>query len=142
MEVKYKRAYRRKNGKLVKAHRQRYGTYKRWKKLVNMTPSELRKFKKSKEGMMAGLTRQKARKLGIKSGQQSADWILKMKPKGKTYKQAEENWTPEMWRWAGRQVSFNSRMLGNRGPLYDKKGNKTRKHLSLLIWGHDPKRRR
>jgi hypothetical protein len=50
-----------------------------------------------------------------------------------------KEWTPEMWRWAGKQVSFVSRMLGNSGPLYDADGNPTRKLLSLKIWGHSPR---
>jgi hypothetical protein len=29
-------------------------------------------------------------------------------------------------------------MKGNDGPLYDAKGNPTRKLLSLKIWGHNP----
>jgi hypothetical protein len=45
-----------------------------------------------------------------------------------------------MWRWANKQINFISRMSGNKGPLYDEKGRKTRKHTSLLIWGHNPKK--
>ena len=47
-------------------------------------------------------------------------------------------WTEKMWEWAKRQVSFISRMTGNKGDLYDESGKKTRKHLSLLIWGNNP----
>jgi uncharacterized protein YxjI len=49
-------------------------------------------------------------------------------------------WTLPMWRWAKRQISFISRMSGVNGDLYDDNGNKTRKHTSLLIWGHNPKK--
>jgi hypothetical protein len=49
-------------------------------------------------------------------------------------------WTPEMWKWANKQISFVSRMRGNKGDLYDDNGNKTRKHTSLLIWGHNPEK--
>lgn len=107
-------------------------TYTKWKSLVNMSASELEKFLNSEEGKVAGLTKSEADAQGIKSGRESATWILKM------LKIKVENWTPEMWNWANRQISFISRMKGNKGPLYDPKGNKTRKHLSLLIWGHDP----
>ena len=31
-------------------------------------------------------------------------------------------------------------MSGNKGSLYDENGNKTRKHTSLLIWGHNPEK--
>lgn len=108
--------------------------YKKWKTLVNMSASELEAFMKTDEGKAAGLSKAEAKEKGIKSGQESAEWILKMK------KTKREDWTPEMWDWAKRQVSFNSRMIGNKGPLYDDKGNKTRKHTSLLIWGHNPEK--
>jgi len=111
--------------------------WKTWKTLVNMTPAELRRFMESEEGQVAGLSRSEARSQGISSGRESAEWLLKMIPLGKTYRAAERNWTPEMWRWARAQVSFNMRMLGSRGPLY-RDGKRTRKYLSLLIWGCDP----
>lgn len=109
-------------------------TYDKWKALVNMNPSSLEKFKNSEEGKKAGLSKQQAKEKNIKSGQESATWILKMK------KTKVENWTPTMWKWANRQISFISRMKANKGSLFDSKGDKTRKHLSLLIWGHDPQK--
>lgn len=106
--------------------------YKKWKSLVNMTAKELEDFASTQEGKEAGLSKGEAQELGIKSGQESAKWIIKMK--------RTKDWTPEMWNWAKRQISFISRMKGNAGELYDKKGNKTRKHTSLLIWGHNPEK--
>lgn len=110
-------------------------TYEKWRHLVNMSASELERFYNSDEGKKAGLTASEAKKQGIGSGRQSARWILRMK------KTPKSEWTEEMWRWAGRQVNFISRMSGMKGDLYDDKGRKTRKHLSLLIWGHDPKKK-
>lgn len=107
-------------------------TYKKWKTLVNMSKGELEKFYHSKEGEEAGLSDEEAKKLGIHSGRESARWIMKMKDT------PHSEWTPTMWGWARRQISFISRMSGGRGELYDDKGNKTRKHTSLLIWGNDP----
>lgn len=106
--------------------------YKKWKSLVNMSSSELSSFMNSEEGRVAGLSKSEADAQGIKSGRESATWILKMQ------KTKVENWTPEMWKWCGRQISFISRMKGMNGGLYDDKKRKTRKHLSLLIWGHNP----
>ena len=106
--------------------------YNKWKSLVNMSSSELKKFMNSEEGKVAGLSKEEANSQGIKNGRESAAWILKM------LNTDVEKWTPEMWRWCNRQISFISRMKGNKGPLFDNKGRKTRKHLSLLIWGHDP----
>jgi len=109
-------------------------TYKKWKSLVNMSKSELENFYNSEEGKEAGLSSKKANELGIHSGRESARWIMKMKDT------PHKDWTPKMWEWAKRQISFISRMSGNKGGLYDDKGNKTRKHTSLLIWGHNPKK--
>ena len=106
--------------------------YKEWKKLVNMSPSELRNFMSSDLGKKAGLTKAQAEKQGIGYGRESARAILKMKGK------PVSRWTTTDWNWARRQVSFIKRMKGNKGPLEDKYGEPTRKTLSLLIWGHNP----
>ena len=108
--------------------------YDEWKPLVNMSSSELKSFLKTEDGKEAGLSKSEASQLGIGSGQESASWILKMKEVPYT------QWSKEMWSWAKRQISFIKRMSGNKGDLYDDKGNKTRKHTSLLIWGHNPER--
>ena len=108
--------------------------YNKWKNLVNMTAAELKSFMDSNDGKKAGLTKQQADKLGINYGRESAKWIIKMK------QTPVSEWTDKMWYWAKRQISFNSRMIGNKGELFDENGNKTRKHLSLLIWGHDPQK--
>jgi GNAT superfamily N-acetyltransferase len=110
-------------------------TYKKWRSLVNMSYGELKKFYESKEGKEAGLSSSEANKQGIDSGRESARMIMKMKTTPKS------DWTPDMWRWAKKQISFISRMSGNKGGLYDEKGNKTRKHTSLLIWGHNPQKK-
>jgi len=109
-------------------------THDKWKKLVNMSKSELEKFYNSEEGKEAGLSESEAKEKGIDSGRESARWIMKMKD----IPYAE--WTPEMWIWAKKQISFISRMSGMKGDLYEDKGNKTRKHTALLIWGHNPEK--
>lgn len=109
--------------------------YKKWKQLVNMSYAELEKFYNSEEGHEAGLSKSEADNLGISNGRESAKWILKMK------KTKVDDWTLTMWRWANKQISFISRMSGVKGDLYDDKGNKTRKHLALLIWGHNPNKK-
>lgn len=108
--------------------------YERWKSLVNMSKAELQKFYNSTEGKEAGLSQSEANSLGIDNGRTSARWILKMKEV--PYLQ----WSPQMWRWAKKQISFISRMKGNKGSLYESNGSKTRKHTSLLIWGHNPEK--
>lgn len=110
-------------------------TYSEWKRLVNMTKSELENFYNSVEGKKAGLTTSQAKEQGIDSGRESARWIIKMKEI--PYKE----WSSDMWRWAKKQINFIKRMSGMRGRLYDDKGNKTRKHTALLIWGHNPEQK-
>jgi 8-oxo-dGTP diphosphatase len=116
--------------------------YARWKKLINMSPSELTNFKASQmekgsrsASKYPGLKPKEARQQGISSGVQSANWIIKMK------KTPVQQWTPEMWRWCGKQISFVSRMSGAAGPLHDENGQPTRKLLSLKIWGHNPSKK-
>ena len=108
--------------------------FDKWRKLVNMTHTELRRYYHSNEGKKSGLSKEEADEQGISSGRESAEWILKMK------KTNWKNWSNEMWKWANKQISFISRMRGNKGDLYDEKGKKTRKLMSLLIWGHNPKK--
>jgi hypothetical protein len=105
--------------------------HSKWKRLVNMTYSQLKKYYDSKDGKASGLTQKEADDLGIDSGRESAVWIMKMKRTN--YK----DWTPEMWRWAKKQISFVSRMRGNKGELMEN-GKRTPKLKSLLIWGHNP----
>jgi len=108
--------------------------YQEWNDLVNMSSSELQKYYDSEEGKSSGLSAAEAKKLSIKSGRESARWIIKMK------ETPVSEWTSEMWQWAKRQVSFIKRMKGVKGDLYDDKNQKTRKHKALLIWGHNPEK--
>lgn len=121
-----------KDGGAIKAT-EKSTIYKEWSSLVNMSFNELKEFYDSEEGKKAGLTKEMADKLGIKSGRESAEWIMKMK------KTPYKDWTNEMWEWADRQIRFIKRMRGVSGDLY-KNGEKTRKHTSLLIWGHNPEK--
>lgn len=128
-KAEQKAFYKTKEGKALDKE-----TYSKWKSLVNMSKGELDSFYNSKEGKEAGLSAKEAKAEGIDSGRESARWIMKMKDIPYT------EWTSNMWIWAKKQISFVSRMKGMRGDLYDDKGNKTRKHLALLIWGHNPKK--
>ena len=110
-------------------------TYSEWKRLVNMTKSELEKFYNSVEGKKAGLTTSQAKEQGIDSGRESARWVIKMKDIPYT------QWSSDMWRWAKKQINFIKRMSGMKGSLYNDKGEKTRKHTALLIWGHNPEQK-
>ena len=113
-------------------------TYIRWRELVNMTPAELKSFLRSDMVRMDHLRRTKADRQRIKDGRESARWLIRMIPRGSNFKAAQSNWTPTMWSWARRQVSFISRIRRNTGLLRDAEGKPTKKLLSLLLWGHNP----
>lgn len=120
--------------------KRRQELYARWRQLVNMSAKSLdswldRQLELAKKDPKKhpGMKQSVAAKMGISTGRQSAKWIMRMK------QTPVKDWTPEMWRWAGKQVSFISRMKGNAGPLYDENGEPTRKLLSLKVWGHNPR---
>ena len=120
--------------------KRRQELYARWRQLVNMSAKSLdswldRQLELAKKDPKKhpGMKQSVAAKMGISTGRQSAKWIMKMK------QTPVKDWTPEMWRWAGKQVSFISRMKGNAGALYDENGQPTRKLLSLKVWGHNPR---
>jgi RimK family alpha-L-glutamate ligase len=114
--------------------------YKEWKKLVNMSGKEIESFLDSDDGKEAGLSRKEAGKAGssggkITSGRDSARAITRMLDTPK------DKWTPNDWKWAGKQVSFISRMKGAKGGLRDDKGRPTRKLLALKVWGYNPEKK-
>jgi len=108
--------------------------YNEWNDLVNMSSLELQNYYDSKDGETSGLSASETKEQGIKSGRESARWIIKMK------ETPINDWTAEMWEWAKRQISFIKRMSGVEGDLYDENNQKTRKHKALLIWGHNPEK--
>lgn len=105
--------------------------YARWKRLVNMPSETLRRFLDTPEGKAAGLSKEEAERLHIKRGRDSARAILRMRSK------PFSQWTSDDFAWMRRQVSFISRMTGNRGALV-KDGKPTRKLTSLWVWGNVP----
>lgn len=114
--------------------------WRNWNRLVNMSAFELREFISTKEGREAGLSRKEAKERGIRSGRDSARALIKMIPRGRTFRSAMRNWSDSEWEWADQQVRFIKRMSAVPGDLHKKNGEKTRKHLALLTWGHDPRR--
>lgn len=124
--------------------------YEQWEALVNMDADDLDCFRKNKYGKKAGLSEEEADEQGIRSGRESAKWIVKMK------NIPVEEWSDEMWEWAQAQVSFLNRMIGMLESMVKDRTKKgmskeeafedalfdgdepERILLSLLIWGHDP----
>jgi len=100
--------------------------------LVNMTPRELQRFLDSPLGKVAGLSAAAARAQGIKSGRESARWILRMKAT------LSRNGLLSCGNGAKSVRSRSSNACVHARALLDNEGNPTRKLLSLLVWGHDP----
>lgn len=121
------------NGGII-SDEEKESIYEEWKSLVNMSSDELKEFYDSEEGKIAGLSSEEANELGIDNGRKSARWILKMKSIN------HNDWTPNMWKWAKKQISFIKRMSGVDGDLYNENGKKTPKYLALLIWGNNPEK--
>lgn len=130
--------------------------FTRWVQLVNMKNKELKRFLDSPLGKKAGINKEKQKEFGgINRGRTSGLAILRMRKKlglsgpkdyikngpmiiKRYYDMALEKWNETDWYWCSRQISFNSRARGQRGPYTDKKGRPTRKLLALWVWGHDP----
>jgi hypothetical protein len=123
-----------------KSEEEKSALYKEWQKLVNMSGKEIESFLDSDEGKEAGLSRKEAGKAGasggkITSGRDSARAIIRMLDTPK------EKWTPNDWKWAGKQVNFINRMKGAKGAMRDEKGRPTRKLLALKVWGYNPEKK-
>jgi hypothetical protein len=122
-----------------------FHTWSQWRSWINMSPTEIERFLNSEQGKEAGLSRKEAKQEGgIKTGRDSARALVRMIPIGSSWRAALDNWSPNDWKWARRQVSFNSRMTGmrpkTRDPYYEKNGDYTNWMKSMLIWGHDPRK--
>jgi hypothetical protein len=119
--------------------------WNKWRSLINMTPKEIATFYNSKEGKEAGMGEREAMAAGLSNGRKSARYLMKMlESGGRSYGRAVKEWPPLYWQWARKQISFILRMKGLRqrisGDPFYKDGKKTRWLMSLLIWGHDPRK--
>lgn len=104
-----------------------------WKSLANMSEKELKEFFDSKDG----------KKLVDKTDSKSL--LVQMIPIGSTFEKAENSWTPEMWSMCKSQVSTIKRKRAGRSKMkgnpFERDDKKTNWYLTLLSWGHDPKKR-
>jgi hypothetical protein len=116
--------------------------WNKWKKLVNMTKSELQKFYDSEEGLLAGYLKGPNKQNRIDNSRESAKILLEMIPIGKSYEDASKNWSNEMLKYADKQVISIQKLLANRktikGNPFMKDEKRTEWHKSLLIYGHNP----
>lgn len=102
-----------------------------WRKLFNLTPSQIQKFLDSDYGRVAGISQKKAQKENLRRGRDSARAIIRM------MKKPMSKWTNADWQWAMAQKRFLQSKKNQGHPLY-KNGKPTRHYLELLVWGYDP----
>lgn len=107
---------------------------KEWKKLINMSLSELKKWSDNDARLSASLSRGDAKEKGIKSGFESLEAIIRKKEKLKSGKE----WTKNDYDNAKREISFVSRMRGMKNGEKMESGY-SKRDVSLRNWGHDPK---
>jgi len=120
----------------VRSDKEKDQIYKRWKNLINMSPSELQDWARNPDRLRASISRQEAKKEhgGIHSGYDSLHRI-----KRRVLIKREE-WDAEDYDNAAQENSFNSRMLGN-DPGDPVPGTQRSKwEISLRNWGHDPRK--
>ena len=103
-----------------------------WRRLTNMTPSEITSFLNSKESK------------SLLTGTSYIDLICKMINTGSTYDAAVKNWNSNLWEYCKTTTVFISKTLKTRkkmvGNPFERDGEKTIWLKSLLIKGHDPRK--
>ncbi|WP_265501644.1 DUF3140 domain-containing protein [Paracoccus beibuensis] len=97
-----------------------------WQDLVNMAPSELRKWLDTDNSKAVGDTHGEGESTGHKSGQH----ILAIKDKKKADLDDDD------WSHMAKVVGYIKRHKAQGGPQDDKEHSKWR--YSLMNWGHDP----
>lgn len=107
--------------------------YSDWKKLINMSKSELEKWAKNPARLKASLNRDEAG--DIQSGYDSLHRIKRR------VSESKDKWSDEDYDNAAQENGFNSRMLGNDPgkPVGDTGMSKW--EISLRNWGHDPSKK-
>lgn len=113
--------------------------WNRWKKIINMDASELRRFRGSDDADEVGLDPEKAKFSGInvKSGHEMSKKIERVISKAAGHKGflPPKDWTMEDWEVVGQTINYISRARANKGDLVDDDGNPTPKKLALMLWG-------
>lgn len=107
--------------------------YKKWKKLINMSASELKSWAKNPDRLKASLNREEADDQGdIQSGYDSLHRIKRR------VSEPVSEWSDQDFKNAKQEIGFNSRMLGNKPgkPVGDT--GRSKWEISLRNWGHDP----
>lgn len=104
--------------------------YAKWRRLLNMTPNEIRVMDRrvGEATMSLSVTGLRAFSLGRKSTRR----LLAMKSRPAT------SWTEDDWQWAARQINTVSKLRSTPGPLLQD-GKPTEKLLLLRAWGHEPR---
>lgn len=103
--------------------------HEKWCKLVNLRSAPLRSFLSSPE--LVSVLRESKLRDEFHLAKKASRWALAMR------NVPVEEWTTEMWNWAGRSIRAISKLRGSSAPLVEN-GALTRKYHLLKTWGHDP----
>lgn len=103
--------------------------HEKWCKLVNLRSASLRSFLSSPE--LVNVLRESKLRDEFHLAKKASRWALAMR------NVPVEEWTTEMWNWAGRSIRAISKLRGSSAPLVEN-GVLTRKYHLLKTWGHDP----
>ena len=117
--------------------------WNRWKQIINMDASELKRFRGSDDADEVGLDTDQAKRAGVsvQSGHEMSKKIERVIAKAAGHKGflPPKNWTPDDWEVVGSTINYISRARANKGDLTDDEGNPTPKKLALMLWGRKEK---
>lgn len=117
--------------------------WNRWKQIVNMDASELKRFRGSDDADEVGLDTDQAKRAGVsvQSGHEMSKKIERVIAKAAGHKGflPPKVWSSDDWEVVGSTINFISRARANKGDLTDDEGNPTPKKLALMLWGRKEK---
>lgn len=104
--------------------------YEKWRRLMNMSPREIREVARRMSEATTSLSVSGTRAFTL--GRRSTRRLLALKTK------PAESWTDDDWIWAARQINTVSKLRAMPGPLLAE-GKPTEKLVLLRVWGHEPR---
>lgn len=117
--------------------------WNRWKQIVNMDASELKRFRGSDDADEVGLDTDQAKRAGVsvQSGHEMSKKIERVIAKAAGHKGflPPKVWSSDDWEVVGSTINYISRARANKGDLTDDEGNPTPKKLALMLWGRKEK---
>jgi hypothetical protein len=115
--------------------------WRKFDKIMNMTPSQIRAVREDPENEAIGLSRDEVKDYGadVLSGREASKIIEKMLAKAGPFrgKLNPPPWTKEEFAIAARAIRYLARARANVGDLVDEEGNDTPKKKAMKMWGRN-----